>query len=191
MCGRFLICTDDEYKEYSNIVSEVEESISFKPGEIFPTNTAPVIVQDRLTFLKWGFYTYDNKLVINARSETIETRPMFRKPFLEKRCLIPANSYFEWKKEKDKKIKYEISVPQRNIFYMAGLYNTFTDKNNNTFTGFVIITTSADKSISHIHDRMPAIIEPGLEKFWLSDRSVSPSELKDMLKPFSRVIFKQ
>lgn len=191
MCGRFLICTDDEYKEFSNIVSEVEESINFKPGEIFPTNTAPVIVQDRLTFLKWGFYTYDNKLVINARSETIETRPMFRKPFLEKRCLIPANSYFEWKKENDKKIKYEISVPQRNIFFMAGLYNTFIDKNNNTFTGFVIITTSADNSITHIHDRMPAIIEPGLEKLWLSDRTDSPSELKDMLKPFSKVIFKQ
>ncbi|NLD46767.1 MAG: SOS response-associated peptidase [Clostridiaceae bacterium] len=188
MCGRFLICTDDEYREISDIVSEVEENLSFKPGEIFPTNTAPVIVKDRLTFLKWGFYTYDNKLIINARSETIETKPMFRKSFWEKRCLIPANSYFEWKKDKDKKIKYEISVPQRKLFFMAGLYNTFLDKNNNSFTGFVIITTSADESISHIHDRMPAIIEPGLEKLWLSNKSDDSSKLKDMLKPYPRMI---
>lgn len=185
MCGRFVLYTDNEYEELKNIVAETEENLNLKSGEIFPTDTIPVVVEDKLELLKWGFYTFDKKLIINARSETVEAKPMFRSSFLKKRCLIPASSYFEWKKESQGKVKYEIGLNKRPLFFMAGVYNTFVDKSNNTFTGFVIITTPPNEKLSEIHNRMPAILESGQEKLWLDGTVTDTGLLKSILKPYS------
>lgn len=185
MCGRYLLNTDAEYNELMNIVKDVEKNIQSKSGEVFPTDTAPVIIRDRLTFAKWGFYTYDSKLIINARSETIDTKPMFKKSFFLKRCLVPANFYFEWKKESPNKVKYKMGLSQRSLFFMAGLYSTFVGKDTDPFTGFVIITTSANETASQIHHRMPVILEPGSEKLWLDEKNQNLESLRKMLKPYS------
>ncbi len=185
MCGRYVLYSDNEYEEIKDIVTETEKEISLKVGEVFPTNTVPVIVENRLQLLKWGFYTYDKKLIINARSETLDSKPMFKNAFFGKRCLIPATAYFEWKNEPSGKIKYEISPTNRSLFFMAGLYNIFQDKNNNVFTGFVIITTPANKITSQIHHRMPAILERGQEKLWLDKSITDTALLKQILKPYS------
>lgn len=185
MCGRYVLYSDNEFEELKEIVAETEKEINLKVGEVFPTNTVPVVVENRIQLLKWGFYTYDKKLIINARSETVESKPMFKNAFYGKRCLIPATSYFEWKKESSGKTKYEISPANRSLFFMAGLYNTFRDNNNNVFDGFVIITTPANKTTSEIHSRMPAILERGEEKLWLDKNITDTTLLKQILKPYS------
>ncbi|TYQ14946.1 UNVERIFIED_CONTAM: putative SOS response-associated peptidase YedK [Acetivibrio alkalicellulosi] len=185
MCGRYVIYSDSEYEELQNIVSDTEKNLSCKSGEIYPTDKAPVIINNRLTSLNWGFYTYDSMLIINARSETVDSKPMFKTAFVKRRCLIPANSYFEWKKEHDTKIKYEIGLTKKSLFFMAGLYSVFSDKKNNRYIGFVIITTQANDNLSHIHTRMPVIIEPGYQKTWLDNTTNDSSILKNILKPYN------
>ncbi|MFZ5986856.1 MAG: SOS response-associated peptidase [Bacillota bacterium] len=192
MCGRYVLYSDSEYDELRSIVAETENSLNFKPGEIFPTDTAPAVVGNKLKFFRWGFYTYDSKLIVNARGETVDSKPSFKKSFLGKRCLIPANAYLEWKKESSGKVKYEIGLIERKLFFMAGLYNTFIDKHSNTFTGFVIITTTANEKASQIHDRMPVILEPGQEKFWIDEKVNDINLLKSIIKPYdsSKTVYK-
>ncbi|MGI6777686.1 MAG: SOS response-associated peptidase [Acetivibrionales bacterium] len=176
MCGRFLLFDEAENEELRRIINEInkkynqDEYPKLKTGEIFPTNYAPVITagnNNTVSLFKWGFPNYKNTgTIINARSETLEERPAFRKILLSKRCLIPASGFYEWKQTGSKKDKYLIQT-EKPLFYMAGLYNHFTDKNGIPFTAFVIITTDANREVLPIHHRMPVILERDSGKLWL------------------------
>jgi putative SOS response-associated peptidase YedK len=195
MCGRYVVFTDNEYDEIKSIIDEVSEqyktSENIVNGEVFPTNTAPVIYQENgkviLTPMKWSYGQYSGRPIINARAETIMSKSMFQSSFVKRRCLIPANAYYEWKKEEGtkKKTKFEIAVSQSKIFFMAGIYNVFKDSDGKQYTGYAIITTSANQTTASIHDRMPVIIEPGLEKFWMGQSFENINDMTDMLKPYN------
>ena len=195
MCGRYAVFTENEYDEIQSIIDEVSEkyktSENIVNGEVFPTNTAPVIYQENgkiiLTSMKWSYGQYSGRPIINARAETITAKTMFQSSFGQRRCLIPANAYYEWKKEEEtkKKTKFEISVSQSKIFFMAGIYNVFKDNEGKQYTGYAIITTSANQTTASIHDRMPVIIEPGLEKFWMGQSFESTNDMINMLKPYN------
>lgn len=195
MCGRYVAFTDNEYDEIQSIIDEISKEYStsenIAKGEVFPTNIAPVICEEKgkivLTAMKWSFGQYSGRPIINARGETIHSKNMFRSSFHQRRCLIPANAYFEWKKEKGtkKKIKFQISVPQNKIFFMAGIYNVFKDNNGKQYTGYAIITTEANQDTASIHERMPVIIEPGSEKLWIGQHSENIDSLIEMLKPYT------
>lgn len=195
MCGRYVVFTDTEYDEIQSIIDEVAKeyktSENLVKGEVFPTNTAPVIYEDKgksiLAPMKWSYGQYSRRPIINARSETINSKNMFQSSFHQRRCLIPANAYFEWKKEEDmkKKTKFKISIPQYEVFFMAGIYNVFKDNNEKQYTGYAIITTSANQIMASVHDRMPVIIERGSEKLWLRQGSENIGLLMDMLKPYT------
>jgi putative SOS response-associated peptidase YedK len=142
MCGRYLLDTDVSYLyERYNIPNT---DIEFKPSkEIFPSNVVPIVTYRELKLMKWGFEApYLKRPVINARAETIEIKPMFRNLFINKRCIIPATGFYEWKKSEGKKIKHKISFEDRRVFSMAGLYNDYIDKNGDKTTMFTIITTT-------------------------------------------------
>jgi putative SOS response-associated peptidase YedK len=197
MCGRYLISTDKDYDEIINIINEVSDKYdetNLANGEIFPTNNVPVIYnfngRNILSSAKWGFPNYKNNgVIINARCETVLEKPMFRNAFVTKRCLVPANAYYEWLTQDKKKVKYQIGFDDRSIFFMAGLYNKFTDKSGVPFTAITIITTEAKQDIAFIHNRMPVILNNGMERFWLS--SANLDELQSILKPYDEeVIFK-
>jgi|BioPla2DNA2_1021312.scaffolds.fasta_scaffold77460_2 putative SOS response-associated peptidase YedK len=195
MCGRYVVFTDTEYDEIQSIIDEVSKeyktSESIAKGEVFPTNTAPIIYEHKgktvLTSMKWSYGQYSGRPIINARSETINSKNMFQSSFHQRRCLIPANAYFEWKKEEDtkKKTKFKISIPQYELFFMAGIYNVFKDNNGKQYTGYAIITTSANQTTASVHDRMPVIIEHGSEKLWIGQGSENTDPLIDMLKPYT------
>lgn len=194
MCGRYAVFTENEYDEIQSIIDEVSEkyktSENIVNGEVFPTNTAPVIYQEDgkiiLTPMKWSYGQYSGRPIINARAETIMEKTMFQSSFGQRRCLIPANAYYEWKKEETKKkTKFEISVSQSKIFFMAGIYNVFKDNEGRQYTGYAIITTSANQTTASIHDRMPVIIEPGLEKLWMGHGFESINDMINMLKPYT------
>jgi len=187
MCGRFYI-PEKELDDFAKLVSEVEQHLLKKHGEIFPGDTVPVITPDkgerRIHAVKWGFPSPNGKkLIFNARSETVSEKPMFMAPFRKRRCLVPATGFFEWKKTGDKKIKHFITIDNK-LFYMAGIYWFFTDKNNNAiFPAFTILTTEANEKVQTIHNRMPVIIdEKNIDKWLFSDNT---DELMSMLCAFN------
>jgi len=139
-------------------------SFTFSGGEIFPTNTAPVVTVDGLRFMTWGFPSIlDNQYPhINARSETAATSKTFGEAIATRRCIIPASAYYEWKHTgKKRKEKYEFTLPGRGPLYMAGIYTADGQ--------FAILTRDAAPAMTEIHDRMPAIIPKSLIKAWLKD----------------------
>jgi len=151
MCGRYAVLTENEI------------------SEVFPTNNAPVITdfkQGKMSFenLRWGFKRWDGSgVIINARSETIKTKSMFARLLEAGRCVVPANEYYEWKKQGRDKIKHFIKDKEGNMLFMAGLY-----KEGSEGREFVIITKTAYGAAADIHSRMPVILKADQVEGWLN-----------------------
>jgi len=190
MCGRYSLYIKPT--DLSLRYNTFNNDINFSPkNEIYPGENAPVITIDnnsdkkQLSLFNWGFSpAYINKKIINARAETIDQKKTFKKPFENKRCIIPATSFFEWKNKGKNKIKHEIYIKNEKIFSLAGIYDEFTNKNGNKITCYTIITTNANKALEDIHNRMPVIITKEKEDFWL--KSSDYSKLKDLLTPYNQ-----
>ena len=201
MCGRFMLFDEAQDEELRRIIDELgrqfrgggrqlptlkSEEILTKSGEIFPTDTVPILTAGNgevsVVSARWGFPKFKGAgVIINARAETLEEKPTFRKSFREHRCIVPANGYLEWKRTGAQKEKYLIRT-EKPVLFMAGLYDVFRDKNNTPYTGFVIITTEPNSVISRIHNRMPAILPPEKIGIWLGDDG---GESKRLLVPFN------
>ncbi|KNY30268.1 protein of unknown function DUF159 [Pseudobacteroides cellulosolvens ATCC 35603 = DSM 2933] len=132
-----------------------------------------------------GFSNFKNSgVIINARAETVAEKPMFRRSFASKRCLVPANGYYEWLTHENKtKTKYLIKVKDKSIFYMAGLYDIFNDTGGKPYAAIAIITTEANSDVSFIHDRMPVILNDESIKVWL-DANNDLSTIQKLMRPF-------
>jgi putative SOS response-associated peptidase YedK len=158
MCSRF------EQKVRAGEVAKRYGLIDLPPlvnmSEIRPTDQALVITTSgQARFAAWGFtVSWDNKPMINARSETLTEKVTFRDK-LENRCIVPASSYFEWRKEGANKFKNQISVENRETFSLAGLM---------TENHFTIITCEPSPAIAHIHNRMPVILSGKGETAWIN-----------------------
>ena len=170
MCGRYSLFFDDEYnRDISEIIKLIKSKygqIDVKSGEIFPTNTAPVLVEQNSSVTpvpyKWGFPNFRNKgVIINARAETAEEKKTFKDSLLNRRCVIPSTGFYEWDKSKQ---KYLFNLPESRILYMAGLYNFFKYEPR-----FIILTISANSSVSTIHHRMPVVLEKQQTEEWITE----------------------
>jgi putative SOS response-associated peptidase YedK len=176
MCGRFVLFAEEEYQDMQNILDQIDQKNKANSGEIFPTNYIPVVVDHgggpELDLFKWGFPKFGSGgVIINARGETIEEKSMFRKSFHTKRCLIPANAFYEWAQDTQPKAKFEVGLQGKPKFHMGGIYNTFKGADGSVYNGFVIITIAANTIMSKIHSRMPVILEPWEEDIWLNPAS--------------------
>jgi putative SOS response-associated peptidase YedK len=166
MCGRYYIEVDD--KTLGEIIEAVkrspEDTLTLKTsGEVFPTNVVPVIIGSRqYRAMKWGFTASDGKPVINARSETALTKPLFAASMRERRCLIPASGYFEWKREGKTKTKFYFHSDS-GALYLAGCWRSEPGS-----AAFVILTRDAVNGCETVHDRMPVIIPRNLANEWLN-----------------------
>lgn len=181
MCGRFYIDKEIPIEELKDIIAEVNRKIQNNPeyeqikmplGEIFPTNIVPVIAPNKQHIatpypMQWGFTKFDGKgHIINARSESALIKPIFQKSMLERRCLIPATKYYEWKTEGKTKLQHALYDPNIPLIYMAGIYRYEQEKK---LPVFVILTRKAAEDIRSIHDRMPVILPKEAREAWLSD----------------------
>lgn len=177
MCGRFALSpkTQDLEKLVPNlrIDKDLQTRYNIAPNQKIAavTNIEP----EQISMLNWGlvpFWAKDpnigNKL-INARSETIESKPSFRTSFKSKRCLIFADGYYEWKKTGSMKIPYFIRLKTTKPFVFAGLWDRWYDNQGNELTTAAIITCSPNEYLSGIHDRMPVILDSNNIAEWLSD----------------------
>jgi len=200
MCGRFV----------QNITFKTLQqnfNIRTTDADIIPNyNIAPtqeiltIIKQDNENTLKkfhWGlvpFWAKDisvSSRMINARAETVSSKPSFRNAFKQRRCLVPANGFYEWESRKGHKQPYYVSIPSGEPFAFAGLWETWTDKDNDgesIYKSCTIITTAASESILEIHQRMPAILDPHYYEKWLNVEIQDPKELEIILK--NNIIYK-
>ena len=189
MCGRFYIETDDPdmgeiIRQIAEEAKSQSESIIVKThGEILPTDIVPVQTGVSLYRpMKWGFTGFKNKPVINARSETVMEKPMFRVSIMERRCLIPASGYYEWQKVGRQKIRYRFFLPNETI-YFAGCYRL---EKNSQMASFVILTRQATHDFEAIHDRMPTIIPKERLADWLNE---TPGTVANVLEDLQYEIY--
>jgi putative SOS response-associated peptidase YedK len=170
MCGRYYV-DEETSMEIQKILSKIDNRINktnMKTGEIFPSELAPILVakNDNIVpeIFKWGAPGFEkSKQIINARSESVYNRKMFSESILQRRCIIPANGFFEWSHLGTKK-KYYFTDYNSDIIYMAGIY----DKYQGTDC-FIILTTAANQSMSDVHDRMPLLFNRQEMEDWLMD----------------------
>lgn len=172
MCGRFYIPEDDSSEELQRIINHLnrKKPLPVKTGEVRPTDVAAVIANNKSLqptpfAMKWGYSLADRQPIINARSETADSKPLFRDGMQQRRCLIPASHYFEWQRLANKKIKNAIRPVNSKEMYMAGVYRI-----QNGFPEFVILTREPGESIRHIHDRMPVILPRDALNDWMNIR---------------------
>lgn len=188
LCGRFQMSMDFALllERYGIKVPEI---VINPKAEVFPSGDVPVVLnqgEKKMKILKWGFSpSFAKRLIINARSETIDIKPTFKSAFNSRRCLVPANGFFEWQKTDGKSIKHRIHLGNDEIFSMAGIYDSFTDKDGSTFEAFTILTTSATEDLKRIHHRMPVILNKSDEDLWLDNDIKDFRLLKGLLRPYS------
>lgn len=196
MCGRFLLVTlgRDLAERF-----ELAEEPSVEPRyNIAPTQMVAAIRVDvdkrqrRLTMLKWGlipFWAKDMTIgsrMINARAETVADKPAFRAAFKHRRCLVPADGFYEWKREKGKKQPYLIRMADLSPFAFAGLWEQWKDPEGNMVESCTILTTDANPLIEPIHDRMPVILPPPDYDLWLNPGVKKRDALEPLLRAYPR-----
>jgi putative SOS response-associated peptidase YedK len=194
MCGRYTITVTLEelmlrYDVYYNYPSQYSPKYNVAPGQLVMS-----IVHDgeknRLGELRWGLipaWANDEKIayqMLNARAETLADKPAFRTSFQRKRCLIPADSFYEWKGKGKQKQPMRVMMKSKDIFSIAGLYDTWVSPEGARISTCTVITTTANELVADIHERMPVILPREAEAAWL-DRSMTSAEaLKPLLKPY-------
>jgi putative SOS response-associated peptidase YedK len=163
---------------------------------IAPTQPVPVIRQHpkepcrELSLLRWGLipsWAKDPSVavqMINARSETAATKPAFRDPLANRRCLIPADGFYEWQRRGKAKQPYCFEVNDGELFAFAGLWDRWKDPNGNWVKTCSILTTTPNAVTSAVHDRMPVILEPDSYDLWLDPGMTNVEAVPEMLKPY-------
>ncbi len=196
MCGRYTQ-TADSTKLAQRFHLEPPGSDIARRYNIAPTQDAPIIANDaprRLRLMRWGLIpswakdeTIGNRM-INARAETLAEKPSFKKPLERRRCLVPADGFYEWRKSAARaKIPVRIVLKSREPFAFAGLWDLWRDPEGREVPTFAIITTAANELLKPIHDRMPVILRPEDEGKWVDPKLVDPTNLIPFLKPYPAV----
>lgn len=171
MCGRYNFSNDSSSAMVQVVLQNLQErQIEVKTGEVFPGDIAAVIASNRMLepqafVTKWGYQLPDQKLVFNARSETVAQKAMFADGMRQRRCLVPADCYYEWQKTKRGKQKYAISPNAFDGFFLAAIYRIEQGR-----PVFSILTREPAQSIAFIHNRMPVILPNDAMKDWLNPR---------------------
>jgi putative SOS response-associated peptidase YedK len=191
MCGRYSLSKSKIQLEER---FQAEMLGDFKPRyNIAPTQLLPVITSESpkgFSFFYWGI-TPDfgkNKPVspkfINAKAETIHEKISFKNSFQKRRCLVPADGFYEWKKlGKKTKIPYRFTLANEETFAFAGIWEEYENELGESNHTFLILTTEPNSLVSEVHDRMPLILKKEEEKKWL-DKYSSQEELMNMLVPY-------
>lgn len=194
MCGRFNRYSPVEELARIFHLSSVPE---LEPQyNIAPTQPAAVVrtkadsKEKHLVILRWGLipsWAKDREIggkMINARSETAHAKPAFRSAILKRRCVVPANGFYEWQKIPEGKIPHNIMMKSNKPFGMAGLWEQWKGQEGDVVESFTILTTTANDLLRPFHDRMPVILDPKDYDQWLDPRVDKLELLTPLLRPF-------
>lgn len=191
MCGRYSITTPTEALRR---LFDFSGHPNLGPNyNVAPTSIVPLVRMEEgrrvLAVARWGFIPswakeVRSKPLINARAETVQEKPSFRGAFKYRRCLVPADGYFEWQKRPGgAKQPWYIYQPNHEPFGMAGIWETYLDPDGTEIDTLAILTSATNKTLAPLHDRMPVVIEPRHFDRWLVTDPKEAASLADLLKP--------
>ena len=190
MCGRF---TQADIEQLDREVFKIFDIPAFDARyNIAPTQDAAVVREGprgrTIEPLRWGLipsWADDPKIAtrtINARAESIATKPTFRDSFVRRRCVIPASGFYEWKKTGSSKQPFYIRPTEVGHFALAGLWDQWLSHTEGPIESFTIVTTDANASLEELHDRMPVILARADVDTWL-DSKTGVDALQELLRP--------
>ena len=196
MCGRYRLSRRKQLvEEYFGAVSEDYE---WNPRyNIAPSQAVLAVRWDarepvrRLSTMRWGLvpsWARDPSIgykTINARAETVSTTASFREPFKSQRCLIPADGFYEWKRDGKIRQPYCFEVNDGELFAFAGLWDRWRNPQGELLESCTILTTTPNSLLANIHDRMPVILRPDHYDLWLDPAFRNTASLLEMLKPLA------
>ncbi|MDZ7779804.1 MAG: SOS response-associated peptidase [Gemmatimonadota bacterium] len=189
MCGRYALAVSEEdlveVFDLPGLTFEHHPRYNIAPGQL-----APVVAEDdrgrRMGLLEWGFLPAwkdePTGAFINARAESVARKRSFREAFARRRCLVPANGFYEWKARDGRKIPHWIHPAAGGLVSFAGIWESWQRPGAEPRHTFAILTTDANAEVAPIHDRMPVVVAPGDRDRWL-DRSTPTGRLGDLLVP--------
>ena len=197
MCGRYSLVAD---------MSELALRFDFEGGgetrpprfNIAPTQEVLAVTRDAgdsrnaARAMRWGlipFWAKDPSIgnrMINARAETVDTSPAFRRAFERRRCLVVADGFYEWLKVGKDRVPMRVSLSSGEPFAFAGLWETWRSPDGQPVASCTIITTTPNAVMEPVHNRMPVILPRDAEGVWLDATGAhSTAELKELLAPYA------
>lgn len=192
MCGRFAQRSDPKRLAKEFKVAEVPEAEA--RYNVAPTQNIlgvrTVSDEREMTFFKWGLipsWAKDATMgarLINARSETVQEKPSFREAFKQRRCIIPADGFYEWRREGGKKQPFFFRMRDERPFGFAGLWERWEGGEGRAINSCTILTTAANEVLRPVHDRMPVILHPDDYSLWLEGDERERALLGELLRPF-------
>ena len=194
MCGRYTLSTPVEKLagefDISGPLPDLPPSYNVAPSQEVAAIVAGGGGERRLELLRWGLipaWADDSSIgsrMINARSETAAEKPSFRKAFKERRCLIPADGFYEWQKTNGGKQPYHLKMRDGRLFAFAGLWESWKGDEEGEIRSCTIMTTDANDLVGEVHHRMPVILPPETYDLWLDPAVREAEQLLSVLGPY-------
>ena len=194
MCGRYTLSTPVEKLaeefDVSGPLPDLPPSYNVAPSQEVAAIVAGGRGERRLELLRWGLiptWADDPGIgsrMINARSETAREKPSFRRAFKERRCLIPADGFYEWQKTNGGKQPYHLKMRDGRLFAFAGLWESWKGDEEGEIRSCTILTTDANDLVGEVHHRMPVILPPETYDLWLDPAVREAEQLLSVLLPY-------
>jgi putative SOS response-associated peptidase YedK len=198
MCGRVKLEGDFSQLKVAFGIPDDYPAPNYAPSwNVAPTDKLPIVRYNAkaghrsLDLMRWGlvpFWAKDLKIgfsTINAMAETVDSKPVFREAFVKRRCLVPIEAFYEWKKLDAKtKQPYAIALAGSGLMALAGLWENWKSPDGEWVRSFTIITTTPNELCGQIHNRMPVILPPSVWETWLGEEDTDPALLKSLLAPY-------
>lgn len=205
MCGRYTLRKglSEIAEKLSDFAFEAPSATIENDGPRFniaPTQNNLVLRRSfadpktlQAAYLRWGLVPSWSKTpqtqspMINARSETVADKPSFRGAFQRRRCLVPADGFYEWKRHKGANLPYHFSLVDESIFFMAGIWETWVGEHNQQLESYTILTTQANTLMAKYHERMPVILSDEKVTNWLEAdfANISLATRNEIFSPIS------
>lgn len=195
MCGRYQLRAHPE-ELIEHFGAEILKAFHFAPRyNAAPTDPMPIVRRDResavreLATARWGLIPAGSRdpgigvRMINARSETAATKPSFRNAFRHRRCLVPAQGFYEWRRTGTRKQPYHIGPADGSLFGFGALWEEWASPDGELVDTFTILTTDPNDLVRPLHDRMPVVIAPADYERWLVVAPDDAETLTDLLAP--------
>jgi putative SOS response-associated peptidase YedK len=192
VCGRYTLARSQQELSERFGIKQIFIDLTARYN-IAPSQKAPVILnlEGNITMdaCRWGLvpawakHLEKGKALINARAETLSQRPSFKTALSGRRCLVPADGFYEWKKTGTARRPFYIHSADNALFAFAGIFDEHKNEEGVLLRTFSIITTQANDTMSGLHDRMPVILSADLESAWLDPALKEPGRLVSLLRP--------
>ena len=190
MCGRYTLTSPDKIAERFAVQADIQ--LLLARYNVAPTQQVPAILDEdptSLTVLRWGLippWAKDEKIagsLVNARCETVADKPAFRNAYKHRRCLVPADGFYEWQKTGIGKVPHRFTLKSGELFAFAGLWESWRKPDGSPVRTVSLMTTTPNDLVAPVHDRMPVILKRENEAAWL-DHDTPVERLATMLAPY-------